>query len=394
MGITSTQGFKFKLMASGSYGTEQLDLFQDEEIKLSDNVTGLFDLGILPADFTRQINLPGSKKNNKFFEFVYDISVEDPYTFSTNNKVQCWLDFDGIYLSNGYLQLNKVNVYQNKFIDSYEVTIYGGLASFGRDLKTYTLTDLPNLTQFNHTSSWTNISSSWNGDLFNGSIVYPLAEYGQRLQYNLQAGQAGIDDEYGALCVQDYKPAIRVKDVWDATFDLFGYTYSSSFLNEAWWDDVYMFVNEGLKYPYYEVSGSNIIPGFDGILDLETYGLFKISPISGSLTTDIVLVDGAVTQLPWKNIQYNPSNALSNDLIWTSSFDTRLRGEINLSFEVSASVGASGSMPQFDLVLEMFITNTWVQAIFVPLTNINNYMLDVQAYNGTQTRIQKFELLQ
>ena len=67
MGITSTQGFKFKLMASGSYGTEQLDLFQDEEIKLSDNVTGLFDLGVLPADFTRQINLPGSKKNNKFF---------------------------------------------------------------------------------------------------------------------------------------------------------------------------------------------------------------------------------------------------------------------------------------------------------------------------------------
>ena len=394
MGITSTQGFKFKLMASGSYGTEQLDLFQDEEIKLSDNITGLFDLGVLPADFTRQINLPGSKKNNKFFEFVYDISVEDPYTFSTNNKVQCWLDFDGIYLSNGYLQLNKVNVYQNKFIDSYEVTIYGGLASFGRELKTYTLTDLPNLTQFNHTSSWTNISSSWNGDLFSGSIVYPLAEYGQRLQYNLQAGQAGIDDPYGAICVQDFKPAIRVKDVWDATFDLFGYTYSSSFLNEAWWDDMYMVCNEGLKYPYYEVSGSNIIPGFDGILDLETYGLFKISPISGSATTDITLGSGAVTQLPWKNIQYNPSNALSSDLIWSSSFDTRLRGEINLSFEVSASAGASGSMPQFQLVVEMFITNIWVQTYFVPLTNINNRMLEVQAYNGTQTKIEKFELLQ
>ena len=393
MGITSTQGFKFKLMASGSYGTEQLDLFQDEEIKLSDNVTGLFDLGVLPADFTRQIDLPGSKKNNKFFEFVYDISVEDPYTFSTNKKVQCWLDFDGIYLSNGYLQLNKVNVYQNKFIDSYSVTIYGGLASFGRDLKTYTLTDLPNLTQFNHTSSFENISSSWNGDLFSGSIVYPLAEYGQRLQYNLQAGQAGIDDPYGAICVQDFKPAIRVKEVWDATFDLFGYTYSSSFMNENWWDNVYMICNEGLKYPYYEVTGST--SGSYVELDLETYGQFKTGPLSGSYSTDVNLPSTTVTQLPWYNIQYNPTQTLSSELVWISDFDTRLRGEINLSFEVSASVGASGSMPQFDLVLEMFISpGVWTPAIFLPLTNINNYMLDIQAYNGTQTRIQKFELLQ
>ena len=42
MGVTSTQGFKFKLVADGVI----LDLFQNEEIKLSDNVTGLFDLGI------------------------------------------------------------------------------------------------------------------------------------------------------------------------------------------------------------------------------------------------------------------------------------------------------------------------------------------------------------
>ena len=131
MGVTSVQGFKFKLVANG----EILDLFADEEIKVSDNITGLFDLGILPADFTKTMTLPGSKKNNHFFEFVWDISVENPYTFATNLKVPCYMDFDGIYLTDGYIQLNKVNLYQNKFVDSYEVTIYGGLASFGRDLK-------------------------------------------------------------------------------------------------------------------------------------------------------------------------------------------------------------------------------------------------------------------
>ena len=121
MSVLSTQGLEFQLVANG----EILDLFKDEDILLSDNVTGLFDLGIIPADFTRQITLPGTKKNNAFFEHVYDISVQSPDIFATNIKVPAYLDFNGIYLSQGYLQLNKVNVIANKFIDSYEVTIYG-----------------------------------------------------------------------------------------------------------------------------------------------------------------------------------------------------------------------------------------------------------------------------
>jgi hypothetical protein len=31
--------------------------------------------------------------------------------FNTNQVVEAYLDFDGFYLVNGYLQLNKVNVF-------------------------------------------------------------------------------------------------------------------------------------------------------------------------------------------------------------------------------------------------------------------------------------------
>ena len=137
MGVISTQSFRYRLVANG----QQLDTFEDEDIKLSNNVTGLFDLGILPSDFTRQITLPGSKINNAFFEHVYDISIDSPFLFATNVKVECYLDFGGIYLSQGYLQLNKVNVIANKFIDSYEVTVFGTLSSFGRDINRLYLTD-------------------------------------------------------------------------------------------------------------------------------------------------------------------------------------------------------------------------------------------------------------
>ncbi len=198
MAIVSTQGFIFKLVADGQI----LDLFADEEIKLSDNVTGLFDLGVLPSDFTRQITLPGTKKNNAFFEHVYDISVFNPDTFATNIKVPCYLDFDGLYLAQGYLQLNKVNVIANKFIDSYEVSIFGALSSFGKTISNTFLTQLTNLSEYNHTSSFANISASWVGNLYNGDIVYPLAEYGSKLQYTSGDVFFGIDDNEGALGVK------------------------------------------------------------------------------------------------------------------------------------------------------------------------------------------------
>ena len=155
MAITSTQAFTFRLVANGT----ELDLFEDEDIQISNNSTGLFDIGVLPSDFTRTITLPGTKTNNAFFEHVYDISIDSPFLFATNVKVPAYFDFDSVYLSQGYLQLNKVNVLANKFIDSYEVTIYGTLSSFGREINRLYLTDLTTLEAFNHTSSYANITT-------------------------------------------------------------------------------------------------------------------------------------------------------------------------------------------------------------------------------------------
>ena len=93
MGIISTQAFTFRLIANGT----QLDTFKDEDILISNNVTGLFDIGVLPADFTRQITLPGSKVNNAFFEHVYDISIDNPFLFATNIKVPAYVDFDSVH---------------------------------------------------------------------------------------------------------------------------------------------------------------------------------------------------------------------------------------------------------------------------------------------------------
>jgi hypothetical protein len=305
---------------------EILDLFADEEIKLSDNVTGLFDLGVLPTDFTRQIQLPGTKKNNAFFEHVYDISVLNPDTFATNIKVPCYLDFDGLYLSQGYLQLNKVNIYANKFIDSYEVSVYGALSAFGIQINKAFLTDLSNLSIYNHTASYNNITASWTGSLFNGDIVYPLADYGSGYQFTSGQNELfGMDDENGALSVQNFKPAIRMKAVWDAIFDSTGYTYTGSFMNEPFLDDVYLVCNNSLKYP--EFAG----------VDLETYGKIKIGAISGSGMTDRVLIADTFTTLPWFNVLSDPQNFYKNGAYEVKE-RTNLSGKLNININVSCPV--------------------------------------------------------
>jgi hypothetical protein len=369
--MISTQAFTFKLIANG----EQLDIFKDEDIVVSNNVTGLFDLGILPADFTRQISLPGTKKNNAFFEHYYDISVESPFLFATNTKVPAYFDFDGILISNGYLQLNKVNVIANKFIDSYEVTIYGGLSSFGRDVNRLYLTDLTSLESYNHTSSLQSITSSWAGNLFNGDIVYPLAEYGQQITYTPEENNFGIDSQFGGLCVQDFKPAIRIKPVIDAIFNEAGYTYTSSFLAEPWVDDVYMICNNTLKYPEY----STVNP--------ETYGLFKIGPLSGS--TDVTMSAGVDLQLPWSNIQTNPGGNMAGDLVWSTSYPTELRGVVNLNFNISSS---TQSVPRFALRIKDSTSSTTISNQL--LGNINDYLEEIRLYNAGATRPQTIETSQ
>jgi hypothetical protein len=300
MGVASTNTIAYKLVASGSI----LDLFDDEDILVSDNITGLFDVGTLPVDFSRTIILPATKKNNAFFEHVYDISVDAPYLFSTNTKVPAYLDFDGIYLASGYIQLNKV---------------------------VYYLTDLSSLSSLNHTSSYNAITSSWSGSLFNGDIVYPLADYGTGLRFEDAFLQTfGINDFNGALGVQNFKPAIRLKKVWDACFNQFGYTYTGSFWQDnAWLNDVYMFCNTALKYPEY--SG----------VDLETFGKIKIGAVSGSGMTDVNLPSGSFVTLPWYNTLSDPQGFYNNGA-YTVTKATNLEGILNININVS---GSANNMP-------------------------------------------------
>jgi len=367
MGVLTTQGYRGKLVDKLT-GTI-LDQFADEDIKISNNILELFDLGEIPGTYTQTLTLPGTNLNNAFFEQYFDISVWEPDLFNTNQKVEAYLDFDGFYLVNGYLQLNKVNVLQNKFVDSYEVTLFGIISNFSIDTRASFLTDINSLSAYNHTSSLANITSSWGGGLFNGDIVYPMIEYGndatdQPNFYFSNVDFLGIDDyEYGVV-VSDYKPAIRIKKVWDAIFNEFGYTYTGSFWEQSWLDNVYMPLNNNKQTPIYTPS-------------IETYYQFKVANTSGSAYTLTAYDSSSASDFRMNSrvYDYNGSSTLTgNTFTFTSPIYSRYDAKITLGFKViSGSFGAGSGMPAFYLD---YVTGSTVYTTQV-LPRLNTYLATV-----------------
>jgi hypothetical protein len=224
------------------------------------------------------------------------------------------LDFDGIYVVSGYIQLLKVNI-KDKYIDSYEISLFGQVSKFNRDINLKFLTDLTELNVYNHTASINNITSSWSNELFSGSIVYPIADYGKRISYN-PTSLTAINNPSGGLFVQDFKPAIKVKNVLDAIFDDLGYTYTSSFINQTWFDDVYMICNYQGQYPIFAER------------NLDTFNQFKVRQFISDSLQDIrrpIAFNGDVNLTSIYNGQeYNFNNAYGSGQFFvpfTSSID-------------------------------------------------------------------------
>ena len=222
------------------------------------------------------------------------------------------------------------------------------------------LTDVSELSTYNHTASFTNIVDSWDGNLFSGDIVYPLADYGNGYIFNsiAQTGQFSIDTSQGTLNVKDFKPAIRVKKVVDKIFEEFGYTYTSSFFNQPMWDNIYMLCDRDRQYPL-----------FDGV-DLEGYGEVLIRPTSGS-TTDLVLSAGTFSKLNFDTTEDDPSFAMSSNAIYNQPRSSKLRGDIKLNFTISGS--DTGTLPYPKFYLQMYDTVD-LSTQTLELEEINKYI--------------------
>ena len=193
----------------------------------NDEIGKIFSLG------SQEFALPSTIINDDFFKYTFDAgSDEEGLTFKKRFKSQILLD--GGVAADGYLYYNGVTTTkEGKTV--YKCTFNDSVPALGDLLKDVSLGDL-DWTDYDHIYNVSNITSSWDGNLFSGDVIYPNVFYGYNdgetnYEYSREGDNSIFNGAY--LPYTDFKPAVRVKTILDKIFNSIGLGYSSSFFSSA-----------------------------------------------------------------------------------------------------------------------------------------------------------------
>ena len=151
-----------------------LDIFEGDDFKLDISAIESGDIGKVFGVSTQTFSLPPTKDNNEFFGNAFNVGVT--LTVSFTKTVDCQVLQDGTEVFNGKLYLQDV-ITDNDGDIVYNVVVVNETVDFKFLIQDLTFADL-DFSSLDHTYSYGNITSSWDGDLKDGAIFYPLINYG------------------------------------------------------------------------------------------------------------------------------------------------------------------------------------------------------------------------
>ena len=303
---------------SGSTTYEFLDLYSDIPIKINKSFAELQDISKRNSDYSIGLQLPGSKKNNKFFENFFNVDAQSLY-FNAIQRVPCNVLLNDESYFTGYLKLNKTSVLDSKI--EYDVTLYSSIGDLFGNIGNNLLKDLDYDTEvlgydyaFNHqfnkyqVESWGDYNPyqsdyeplffypivhngyNYSGDtvLVSGATTAEIASGTTRLYTTTIAGSyasyaaayaAGvkryrINSPEDGLIDNQLKPALSIRGLITLMFQTYGYTIKSDFFNTPWFRMLYMygyFSSEATKFSYKVPPKSDAVSNDLAVKLTETY---------------------------------------------------------------------------------------------------------------------------
>jgi hypothetical protein len=240
------------LRATNENGVKvDLDVLEnDAPIKLDISAIENATIGNVFGASSQTFSLPGTDKNNQFFGNLFDLGTTP--AVALQNSIDCQVLTDGQDVFTGKLYITDI-ITDQKGYTTYQVNVVNETIDF-KFLLTDTLISELDWSPYNHNYTYANLTSSWNNNLFSGSIVYPHVNYGTPKgdttlpAYILGGGARAFDNLSFPLQVSQFKPAIQVKTVLDEIFDSVNYKYTSSFIDSEYFENLYMLMtpNDGL----------------------------------------------------------------------------------------------------------------------------------------------------
>jgi hypothetical protein len=204
---------------------QRLDLFDDVDINITYSVQDIENPTNRQSNFSRTIQIPSTTSNDNIFGSIYLFNtwVVD---FDPSIKADCLILQSGNQVFEGVAQLLAIK--QNESGRTYEIGLYGETANLFKTIGDAELTDL-DFSDLNHVWDSTNIEDSWTfSETADGTgYYYPFIDYGQNFERQNTAPASFL------YTVEDFYPAIYLKEYVDRIFEAAGFTYESNFLNGA-----------------------------------------------------------------------------------------------------------------------------------------------------------------
>ena len=210
---------------------KELELYQYEPVNLTYSFTDITQVNKPSSGYSQTFRIPLTPRNEDVFG-PYDLSQVPAYDLKV--KIPARLLDGGVVIMQGYLQVKGWYVQKGQFID-LELVFFGETADLAKSIGENLLSDL-DLSSFDHSVSYSNITGSWAGSLLSGDIRYGVVD---RFRNWNEASNPGTSKLYPS----DLTPFIRVEAVVDAILGAAGYKYESSWLSAQ--TDLYMMLHAG-----------------------------------------------------------------------------------------------------------------------------------------------------
>lgn len=232
-----------------------IDLYDEVPIPLTYSIADIREPDKRNSSYSKTIKVPGTANNNKIFGHIFNVNTALT-TFDPNKKAYCYLVSDDVTVMTGYLQLTNIDVLDNNEVE-YDVFLLGEAGNPFYAMGNLELTDL-DFSEFDHTYNYATQVGSWTNTWVQG-YCYPYIDY-------------GFDADTDSVDVEHMMPAIFAKTYVNKILGGIGYTYTSSFLDSSFFENLIIPANANNI-----VHSATAIEGF--LFDAE-----QITQSSGTVT--------------------------------------------------------------------------------------------------------------
>jgi len=227
---------------------QQVELFKDESIVLTQSIQDIKDIQKVFVPFTQTFNVPASKINNKIFQHFYNFNIEG---FDARKKTPSELHLNYKLFKKGKIKLEGVQLKNNE-PHTYKLTFYGDTINLKDVVGEDKLSALDQLGKYSFDWTDTNISTYMSNGLdvvtptgtMTDAVIVPLITHTARLLFDSNSAvvntdtikninpAAGTSTDYGVPYSQ-LKPAIRLLAIIQAIEIEYDLTFSTDFFNET-----------------------------------------------------------------------------------------------------------------------------------------------------------------